>query len=657
MKPGNVETIGRSEAEENKQAPIEKADAATDANLVASTTQEVVVISDTEEGIADPHTVAPPSWEAQAKDTHSEQNDTEPADPTPSKIAKPEEPKPQPATSAAGGSGKRPPENPSPTPAGEDGGEKEGGNAPETPPPNDSGEDHAPEKGEKAPEIRIHVSEPRTRLENIEREVGAAGVPLDQATVVGSGAIEAALGDKTRPHNDTDLMVSEGALRHLREQGDWEESRFASGEPRLTKDGLDVGLAWGDFSKEEVNENAWEAKSGLKVAKLGQVYTWKQIRADENPETETAQKDEQDLELIRNALKGPESKPLDPRVMPREIEFTRNCLPENLRDDPDAQVAIELAANGLHIVRTIYGDKTTGRVNTIVGDTERAEYKDPAAYHEGGKHTPNGMRWAVQHMLNVNAAELAEGALPHELTFQPQDFHSAIVSYAYHDSQYGFNRPNDEIMSSEMARRHALEVGYIGDGAPDQVRDGVLGTIFDQANRRQSGKVSLSPFVRGVTGVDLQGLSEPGALTEALDLMLEDTQARRYSSARTIGKVFREYHVDPHDIEGMLQFIDDHPNLKPHDASGPDDPTIREAAVAHFTGNAEFIDPNGAYAHEYPEDYTLENVAMRHDHAQANREIAAALNNPHNPITLREARRRTKVHADKMREKYLEKKK
>jgi hypothetical protein len=664
MKPGSIEAVGTPEAEGDEQELLKNSEAVTDANLAASATQEVVVISDTEDGIGEPYTITPPHREIYAKDNQTGQNDNESVTSPPAQIAEQEEQKPQPATSAAGGGSKKPPETPPPTPASEDGGEKpkkpepkespkeqESSGGAETPPPNDTREGQAPEEGEKTPETRIHVSEPRTRLESIEREVGAAGVPLDQATVVGSGAIEATLGDKARPRNDTDLMVSEDALRHLREQGDWEESRFPDGRPRLTKDGLDVGLNWNDFSNQEIEQRAWTTESGLKVANLGDVYNWKQRRSNESSDAEIVQKDKDDLKSIRSALQGPESKPLDPRVMPREVEFARNCLPERLRDDPNAQVAIDIAANGLHLVRTAYGDKTTGRINYIEdGEREKTEYKAPTTFNEGGVHTPNGMQRITRHLDNVNATDRRAGRSE---TFSDQAYYDSIISYAYHDGVYGNGRVKDEEASAQLASRHATEVGYTAENAPTKIHDNIIGTTFDQKTRGQMGKDNPDPSVRATTGVDLQGLSEPEALIEAADLAKGDIQASRFSEARTLGKVLNEYGVVPKSLEEIQQFIDAHPNAKPSDASGPDDPTIKEAYTAHIAGNAGFVDPDSPRAHKYPDDWTMGNDEMRRDHAVENHKIAQQLRDGG---TVAEADEATRKHADKMREKYSEKK-
>jgi hypothetical protein len=66
-------------------------------------------------------------------------------------------------------------------------------------------------------------------------------------------------------------------------------------------------------------------------------------------------------EAIRLRLQDPTSPPRPAEALAREIAEVRSGLPEQVRDDPEAQALIHLIANGLHTVFTLYGDPEAAR--------------------------------------------------------------------------------------------------------------------------------------------------------------------------------------------------------------------------------------------------------------------------------------------------------
>jgi hypothetical protein len=492
-------------------------------------------------------------------------------------------------------------------------------------------------------------SHERGPVTTAEADVLRLGPAVAQETVVvGSGAIEATLGADMRPRNDTDLVVSRQAFDYLRQQPGWTETRFPHGGPRLRNGQYDVGPdAWQDISIEELQERAWRTVGGVAIASLSDVYDWKQRGSLDTDDPKSVQ-DQRDLALIRDQLF---KKPLPAQVMPGEIEFTRSTLPENLRDDPDAQVALALAANGLHIVTVLYG--RAGRSHLLSAELELPEYRGRTYYHNR-THTADGMRRGQIHMTRLNALDEAAGRTPR---FDATARLDALVSYGYHDGKYGGGRESDnpmgydELESARIARAHAVIVGLQPSDRSGRIFEAIEDTGFDQQTQRQKGGgAGRSDLGRLTTGVDLQGISESTALIGSQELLLEDMTAQRQYKVfrRILGKVAIEHGVvlgpDPVDA---LQFIDDHADAKPADNQAG--PTLKEAYVQGMAGNAAFIDPRTGY--QFPDDWTGEIRAMRIDHADRARTMATKLATDQNYSTV-DAYQDAVEHSFDMQQKY-----
>jgi hypothetical protein len=332
----------------------------------------------------------------------------------------------------------------------------------------------------------------------------------------------------------------------------------------------------------------------VKVASLSDVISWKTWERG-------TPKDLEDVDAIRSRLLDPAKPPLPGRVIADEIAIARSCLPEDVQNHPDAQVAIELAANGLATVRALYGDDRIGRPNQIVGDLERPEYGVLATYHNGF-NLPDDMRALQRHMGNIDAT--------------PEQRFAAMEADTYSDIVYGNGRQSDspdgydELRSANLLAAHAAMRGY-DQSAVDQRHQSVLGTGFTERTGKQAGQHHPDPVVRAVAGVDLQNLSEPDGLEGGVCISFEDGMSARFSRARTIGSAAVEQGVRISSLQEGLQFVDEYRDFRPSNA--PDGPTVGEAYGKRLAGNGGFMHPATGYTP--PDGWTLENKAVRIENA------------------------------------------
>jgi hypothetical protein len=418
-----------------------------------------------------------------------------------------------------------------------------------------------------------------------------------ESVVVGSSAAYMALSGDIRSPRDIDLAVSPEAYAYLREQEGWQER-----QGQITNGAYDVGTNWGDQSYEGVKQRSWQTEDGVRVASLSDITDWKNWHRGEA-------KDLADVQNIRDRLLDPTKPPLSNEVIADEIAIARSCLPEHLRHDPNAQVAVELTANGLATVRALYGDDRIGRPQPIIGDLEQREYGVAATYHNGFD-LPEDMQLLQRHMGRIGASD--------------DQRLEAMVADAYSDSVYGNGRRSDnpegydELRSANLLGAHAAAKGY-DPAKVERHRQSVLGTGFDERTGQQAGRHHPDPVVRAVAGVDLQVLSEPESASCSVDLAIEDGISARFSPARTIGQAAMEQGVRISSTADGLRFVDEYPDLKP--AGAPDGPTLREAFGQRLAGNAGFADPETGYT--YPDGWTLENRGNRAATARVLREMSS----------------------------------
>jgi len=282
-------------------------------------------------------------------------------------------------------------------------------------------------------------------------------------------------------------------------------------------------------------------------------------------------------------------------------------------------------------VYTLYGHPQIGQVNQIIGDLELPEYQVPAAYHNGFGLIDDARR-LQEHLSAVNAP-----AGDHLL---------GLAIDPYTDSIYGHGRfsdnpeGHDELRSAALLRAHALQLGLSQEQA-DRMYAITLATTFDEATLSQRGKNSTDLLARGVVAVDLQPLAEPSSVETSIDVAIEDGFSRRYSAARTIGRVLCAHGARVRSTTDALLLIDRYADERP----APDSPTVVQAFAARLAQNASF---HGT--HEYPVDWTHDNRSMRQDHADKLKDLSDRL--LAGEITAVEAHQEAKIHTHAMSTRY-----
>ncbi len=435
--------------------------------------------------------------------------------------------------------------------------------------------------------------------EHIEQAVASLGRGIaEDAIVIGSSAIACALPEFRSP-NDVDIAIPEAAFNHLRQQPDWEEKESFDGTPRLVKETLDVGMGWGDTADyDDLRSRSWVI-SNLLVAGLPDTYAYKHRRRQGN--------DVADMQAVQAYLHNPNRGPFLVQQIPHEFAAALNCLPIELQDHPDAARAALLAANGMHIVYTLYGHPEIRQANQIIGELEEPEFGVPALYHNGFGLLRDA-RALQQHLANISAPT--------------HDRLLALAIDPYTDADYGGGRfkdrplSHDELRSARLLKSHALQLDFDPNDA-QRMYNTTLDTTFDEATKSQRGKHAADPLARSVAGVDLYPLATPESLDLGAGLGIEDGFSKR-AGVRTIGKVLMAHGVQIHSTVNGIHAIDRHASEKPADA--PDGPTVMEAYANWMIGNGRF-----QRSHQYPDGWTLDNPSLRAENGRMSEQIGADL--------------------------------
>ncbi|ONM48492.1 NUDIX domain-containing protein [Nocardia donostiensis] len=505
------------------------------------------------------------------------------------------------------------------------------------------------------------ASPPPIHADELSPELAGHGV------IVGFAAAARGLGMPAPAVPDVvELSVPQWLYRKLAAEG-WsavhvQHRRPAGAGPvataALTRGRLRVSVGWdGAVSHADLVERSWKSDTdGLRFAGLPDVYAWAQER--NRPEDVIAG------DWIKDRLLGPDLPPLPERIIEREIGEVTEALytrwPQGRLDELDVDVpeirrGIRLAAEGLFVNRTLYGDPDIGRANQIYDDAfELREYGVGAFCH-------NGMDIAADLGLLVENC-LLQGAEPREIVL-------AVAADAWSDVVYGGGRRSDnpdnydELRSARLVHDRALVHGL------SSVTARILGfavnaTGFDERTKTQmiaspeavaesTEQWDLSPeefaqamrIGRWVTAADLQTLSEPEALVQSIELALEDLMSRRFSSTRVFGRVLNEWGERVSTVEEALRAADRFGRLFPEG----DHVMVRQAFLDRLRGTVGFLDPDTGY--RAPEGWLLGNRAMRREHAAMLRDITARLAGD-STYTLLDAYRDAQAHASAMREKY-----
>jgi hypothetical protein len=450
--------------------------------------------------------------------------------------------------------------------------------------------------------------------------VRSLGLPQDEIVVISSGVVEVVVGPDVRRAADIDLAVTEDVYRYLREQPGVEEVVHPeTGEHRLQGNDIDVGLGWRGANRtmEQLQADGFTS-NGVNFASLPTVYEYKQGRGEP--------KDHRDLEIIRNHLYG--DKPLPPAMLKQEREFVEGLLPDHLHGRPEVQVA----ANGLHVVRTVFGDEA-GSVRAYTGPVEHRPV--PATYH-AWHHTANGLDAGQRNMAVANAEAAAEQR-PESFTDTDRLAHAA--GYANHDAILGHGRQaanpdaHDERQSADMAVRHLEARGVTDSELLEKTHATVMATTFSEARKAQNidpGRGHIRAQEAGAAS-DMSAFRNPDGPLGAVRLTTEDLCRVGAGYDQPLNRLADELNANLQPGERPVRItsardgmalIDQHPDFQVTKI-GPDGPhtmTLREAAATHLAGSAGFMEK-----YQFPDSWRLGTREQQAQNAACMRDLSDQL--------------------------------
>ena len=361
---------------------------------------------------------------------------------------------------------------------------------------------------------------------------------------------------------------------------------------RLVRDGVAVSVGWAGVSHVMLGERAWSisVQGGPRVACLPDTFARMQETGDDA-----------NADRIRAALLDPARPPLPAFVLRRELAAIREVVPAELLSVPNADRAVLLAANGVHIARTLYGDPDIGRANQIIGSVDAREFLVPATWHHGA-------RLVAEFAVIVEQLRL-RGAAPAVML-------RAMVAHAYAGTVFGYGRlsdaqrisgadvSSDEALSARLLRAHAVVLGAESTEA-DELSGAVLGVAAEEATGDES--------VQAVAGVGLHGFLARDGVLGALELAVENLFSPR-DNANPPGAVLirRGVRVLVRSTRGGLEVLD---------RNGYEHPEVWAAFIDFLDREADFVERG----YRYPPVWTLENQQLRRWHAAMLRTLVARL--------------------------------
>lgn len=416
-------------------------------------------------------------------------------------------------------------------------------------------------------------------------QYGLAG----EAIVIASGTLQAA---GIRQAADVDMCVPPETFRALRDTSGWVETRCDDGLLKLEHEGseglmpAEVFIDWGEgYSYADLNDGSFKM-NGARFAGLDKVYAWKQDKR--------RPKDLTDLDLIKNRL----FEGLLPQEMTaEELEFINQNVPEHLHGHP----ALQVAANGLVIVTTLYGRSADGLARRYSGSVE----KDIPVFGHTRFHSAGGVE-RFRRQLKLSNARRAAAGLPS--LYNDSDILAIVSAIANHDIIIGDGRGNDENKSGEVVYRHLIQAGC-SDGIPEKSRAGVKKTKFDDIKMSQgSGVESAYGVVEDtVQSLDIGSLPEPYSAEESYWMSMEDLSRAKAGFDRILVRQAKKLGVIITDLKTALLVIDSdpevtaafeaklrscaslHANWRYPDICELDNPEARRAHAAKLTAIADRI--------------------------------------------------------------------
>jgi hypothetical protein len=355
-------------------------------------------------------------------------------------------------------------------------------------------------------------------------------------------------------------------------------------------------------------------QGGVRVAGLPDLYA--QLQEEDSTQSR------QDWLLIRDRLLDPSADLLPDAAMQTEMDTVWALLPPDVREHPDALLAVRMTGFAIYAQETLYGHPSIRRTNQMVGELEEDRFQTVASYHNAFG--------IYDDLASIQEHCDRSGASPEQRL-------DMMVADAWSDLAYGNGRMSvnkdghDELRSAHLLFACAVRVGY---PRPVALWEAVFGTTFDEGTGAQAGKDNPDPVVRGAAGADLQPLSESYGLVQAFRLLVEDLMSARFSGDRVLGRLATAVGQRIRTVEEGLESLDTYGQLFPGDLldpfiddSGrldPDAPvrSLKDVALARLRGSAAFIDPDTGKGHAYPPGWTMENVRMRRELARMGRHLA-----------------------------------
>ncbi|HSX17177.1 MAG TPA: hypothetical protein VLH86_03695 [Patescibacteria group bacterium] len=452
---------------------------------------------------------------------------------------------------------------------------------------------------------------------DVQNRVLSLGLPPESLVVAGSAAIETIVGSDVRRAQDIDLTVTPDVYRHLRNQPGMEEvTNPNDGYASLKGNGFDISTDWYGRSVADLQQGGY-VKDGVYMAGLPDIYALKQERG--------LDKDNRDLQIIRDRVYG--STPLPLAVVGNELTFVRGFMPEHLRERRE----LEVAANGLYVVRTVFGHEG-GTVRTYSGTVEQRQV--PATYH-AWEHSALGARDGQRNIDALEAARRAQGLPPQ---FDDDARVAEAVGFTNHDVVLGHGRRaanpegHDEKQSAELAVRHLEAVGVTNERVLEGTYATTIVTTFNEAKKAQDIDPSRGyvPNQEVGAGSDMSGFRREDARLNAVRLLVEDLSRVGAGYDAPLNRLVDQINADlPEGAEPVrirttedgLRLIDENPDFVVTKAGDPPiTMTLREAAAMHLEGSGKFC---GGY--KFPESWVLGDPAVQAANARGMQEDAAAI--------------------------------
>jgi hypothetical protein len=422
--------------------------------------------------------------------------------------------------------------------------------------------------------------------------VHGLGLPAESFIVTGSSAIEVVVGPDVRRHADIDLTARLDEYRYLRNvHGIPEEIDPNDGFRHLVGDGFDITLTCDGKTVDELQRGGYR-RNGIYFTGWPDIYEYKEGR--ELP------KDRRDLEIMRQRLYG--NRPLPADMVGHELDFIHGITPERLHGHP----ALRVAANGLYIVRTVFGHEGEG-VRTYSGPVERGAV--PATYH-AWEHSAFGTRDGQGNMDAGDEQWRREGRPGRRYSDNER---LSGLAFANHDAILGHGRQaanpeaHDERQAAELVVTHLSAVGVDDQELLDGSHGTVIATTWSEQKKSQdidSARGHLPEQENGV-GMDMSALRREDGPKNAGRLVPED-----------LGRIGAGY-VGPSGERGPLddlvrelnakrpagsppiriktpedgwRLIQEHPNypVTKMTPNGPIKMTLRTAAGGHLVGSGGY---------------------------------------------------------------------